>query len=39
MSRVELALAKGKRTYDKRAAIREREMKRDVQRAMHRRTG
>ncbi len=37
--KVELALAKGKRTYDKRAAIREREMKRDVQRAMHRRTG
>ena len=36
--KVELALAKGKRTYDKRAAIREREMKRDVQRAMHRRT-
>ena len=37
--KVELALAKGKRTYDKRAAIREREMKRDVERAMHRRTG
>ena len=38
-AKVELALAKGKRTYDKRAAIREREMKREVERAMHRRTG
>ena len=38
-AKVELALAKGKRTYDKRAAIREREMKREVERAMHRRVG
>lgn len=38
-AKVELALAKGKRMYDKRAAIREREMKRDVERALHRRTG
>lgn len=37
--KVELALAKGKRTYDKRAAIREREMKRDVERAMNQRRG
>ena len=38
-AKVELALAKGKRTNDKRAAIREREMKREVERAMHRRVG
>ena len=38
-AKVELALAKGKRTYDKRAAIRERDMKREVERAMHRRAG
>ncbi len=38
-AKVELALAKGKRMYDKRAAIREREMKRDVKRALHRRAG
>lgn len=38
-AKVELALAKGKRMYDKRAAIREREMKRDVERALHRRAG
>lgn len=38
-AKVELALAKGKRMYDKRAAIREREMKRDVERTLHRRAG
>lgn len=38
-AKVELALAKGKRAYDKRATIREREMKRDVARALRRRTG
>lgn len=38
-AKVELALAKGKRMYDKRAAIRERDIKREVERALHRRTG
>ena len=33
-AKVELALAKGKKLYDKRAAIREREVKRDIARAM-----
>src|SRR5262249_12246525 len=32
--KVELALGKGKRQYDKRAAIAERESKRDIQRAI-----
>lgn len=35
-AKVELALARGKKTYDKRAAIREREVKRDIERAMRR---
>jgi SsrA-binding protein len=35
-AKVELALAKGKKLYDKRAAIREREVKRDIARAMRR---
>jgi SsrA-binding protein len=33
-AKVELALARGKRRYDKRQAIRERETERDVQRTM-----
>jgi len=35
-AKVELALARGKKSYDKRATIREREVKRDLARAMHR---
>ena len=33
-AKVELALARGKKTYDKREAIREREVQRDIARAM-----
>jgi SsrA-binding protein len=36
IAKVELGLAKGKRLYDKRAAIAEREAKRDVDRALKR---
>lgn len=32
--KVKIAVAKGKRTYDKRAALKEREQKRDIDRAM-----
>jgi SsrA-binding protein len=35
-AKVELALARGKKVYDKRATIREREVKRDIERAMRR---
>jgi len=35
-AKVELALARGKKLYDKRATIREREVKRDIARAMRR---
>ena len=35
-AKVELALAKGKKLYDKRAATRERDVKRDLARAMRR---
>jgi SsrA-binding protein len=35
-AKVELALARGKKLYDKRATIREREVRRDIARAMHR---
>jgi SsrA-binding protein len=35
-AKVELALARGKKVYDKRAALREREVKRDIARAMRR---
>jgi SsrA-binding protein len=35
-AKVELALAKGKKLYDKRATTREREVKRDLARAMRR---
>jgi SsrA-binding protein len=35
-AKVELALARGKKHYDKRATIREREVKRDLARAMQR---
>jgi SsrA-binding protein len=35
-AKVELALARGKKMYDKRATIREREVKRDIERAMRR---
>jgi len=34
--KVELALARGKKLYDKRATIREREVQRDIERAMRR---
>jgi SsrA-binding protein len=33
-AKVELALARGKRTYDKRAALREKDVKREMERAM-----
>lgn len=36
-AKVELALARGKREYDKRQAIAEREAKRDIERALRRR--
>lgn len=36
-AKVELALARGKRTYDKRRAIAERDAKREMQRALRRR--
>ena len=35
-AKVELALARGKKLHDKRATIREREVKRDLARAMQR---
>ena len=35
--KVEIGLARGKKLYDKRAAIREREVKREVERATHQR--
>jgi SsrA-binding protein len=35
-AKVELALARGKKVYDKRAALREREVKRDIARALQR---
>ena len=35
-AKIELALARGKKLYDKRATIREREVKRDIARAMRR---
>ena len=35
-AKVELALVKGKKLYDKRATTREREVKRDLARAMRR---
>ncbi|MCS6924489.1 MAG: SsrA-binding protein SmpB [Candidatus Binatia bacterium] len=35
-AKVELALARGKKVYDKRAALREREVKRDIARALRR---
>ncbi|MDY6874020.1 MAG: SsrA-binding protein SmpB, partial [Chloroflexota bacterium] len=35
LAKVEIALAKGKRRYDKRQAIKERDMARDVDRAMN----
>jgi SsrA-binding protein len=38
-AKVELALARGKKLYDKRATIREREVKRDIARAMRRSSG
>lgn len=37
IAKVELALAKGKHTYDKRQALAERDARRDVERAMRRR--
>ena len=37
LAKVELALAKGRTTYDKRQAIKEREMKREMERAQRRR--
>lgn len=37
IAKVELGLAKGKRTYDKRQAMAERDAKRDVERALRRR--
>jgi SsrA-binding protein len=37
LAKVELALAKGRTTYDKRQAIKEREMKREMDRATRRR--
>ena len=33
-AKVELALAKGKKTYDKREAIRERDLEREAERAL-----
>jgi len=36
-AKVELALARGKKLYDKRSAIREREVRREMERAMRRR--
>jgi SsrA-binding protein len=33
-AKVEIAVARGKRTYDKRQSLRERQDKRDVERAM-----
>lgn len=36
-AKVELALARGKKTYDKRESIREREVQRDIARAMRQR--
>lgn len=35
-AKVELALARGKKVYDKRSALREREVKRDIARALRR---
>jgi SsrA-binding protein len=35
--KVEIALARGKDRYDKRQSIKERETKRDMQRALHER--
>ncbi len=35
-AKVELALVRGKKLYDKRATIREREVQRDIARAMQR---
>ncbi len=37
LAKVELALARGRTTYDKRQAIKEREMKREMDRARRRR--
>ena len=37
LAKVELALARGRRAYDKRQAIKEREMKREIERARKRR--
>jgi SsrA-binding protein len=37
LAKVEIALAKGKRQYDKRQAIKKRDMARDVDRAMYNR--
>lgn len=34
-AKVEIAVAKGKKDYDKRHALRERQDQRDVQRALH----
>lgn len=38
-AKVELALGRGKKLYDKRATVREREVKRDIARAMRRKAG
>lgn len=38
LAKVEIALAKGKRQYDKRQAIKKRDMERDVNRVLDRRT-
>ncbi len=38
-AKVELALARGKKLYDKRATTREREVRRDIARAMQRNLG
>lgn len=37
LAKVEVALARGKRQYDKRAALREKQSKRDIDRALRRR--
>jgi SsrA-binding protein len=37
-AKVEIALARGKRTYDKRTALAERQANRETQRALSRRT-
>ncbi|KUK45808.1 MAG: SsrA-binding protein, partial [Anaerolinea thermophila] len=37
LAKVEIALAKGKRQYDKRQAIKKRDMEREVERTMDRR--